>query len=580
MTETSSRLELTSILSEILKQTPKHLISQVCYMTQGKLHPDFEGVELGMAEKTVSKAIQRAFGVDSTEIQNTMRKTGDLGDVASILSSKRTQQSLFTEPLTVDRAYNELDAIAKSTGQGSIEARIGRFAAMLNSASVIEAKFLTRFVTGKLRLGVADFTVLDALAIAFTETKSNRDKLENAYNLTSDLGYVAQLLVLKNLRAVERVHVTSGKPVRPMLAERIDSSEGILKRMTNGAVAEYKLDGERIQAHKTFDGNVELYSRRLEKITSQYSDVVNSLRRLEAKTLIVEGEVVALGQDGKYLPFQELMHRRRKYDLVEAMKKYPVSLNLFDVLLINDRETIEEPYEERRKVLETLMKKSREGIALVTAREVKSPEAIDSMMEESLSKGCEGLVIKDPKSSYRAGAREFTWIKFKPEYIAGVRDSVDLVIVGANHGMGRRAGNYGAFLLAAYDNEADLFRTTTKIGTGFSDLDLENLTKKLQAHKISERSPRVDAQVSAEDWFEPKIVIEVLAAEITLSPIYTAGLDKIRKGSGLALRFPKFTGKIRQDKAPEDATTVTELLEMYQKQTRQVLAEARQEDEP
>ncbi|MGH2639999.1 MAG: ATP-dependent DNA ligase, partial [Rhabdochlamydiaceae bacterium] len=244
---------------------------------------------------------------------------------------------------------------------------------------------------------------------------------------------------------------------------------------------------------------------------------------------------------------------------------------LFDVLLVDDVPQIDRPYEERRKTLKGLFQTSRnkENVMLVPAKRVTKAIEIVAMMEESLAIGCEGLVVKDPKSTYRAGARGYTWIKLKPEYRPNVRDTIDLAIVGANHGMGRRTGVYGAFLLAAYDRDSDLFRTVTKVGTGFSDLDLEKISKLLDEHKLKQKSARVHAKVDSEAWFEPKIVIEIIASEITLSPIYTAGLDLIREGSGFALRFPKFTGKIRDDKAPEDATTVSEILEIYQKQVRQ-----------
>jgi DNA ligase 1 len=481
------------------------------------------------------------------------------------------------EKLTVEEVYGSLDAIAKSAGPGSIEARITRFAALLNGASHFEAKFLARFVTGKLRVGVADYTVLDALALAFTGKKENRKVLEKAYNLTSDLGFVAELLVTKGMNAISSVKAIVGKPIRPMLAERMDSSESIMAQMSSNAVAEYKLDGERVQAHRN-NSEVNLFSRRLERITSHYQDVVNSLQRVQAKNFIVEGEVVALDSQGKYLPFQELMHRRRKYGVEEAMEKYPTSFNLFDILYLDGKELIDEQYSIRRQALEDLLKKSKainsSKLLVVPGRRVTDSAQIDSMLQEALAAGCEGLVVKDVESPYRAGGREFAWIKFKPEYRQNVRDTIDLVIVGASHGMGRRAGRYGTFLLAAYDKDADAFRTTTKIGTGFTDLDLENLSKSLQKDKIAEKSPRVDAKVSPDDWFEPRIVIEVIASEITLSPIYTAGLGLIRPESGFALRFPKFTGKIRTDKAPEDSTTVQELLEMYQSQVRQFKSEA------
>ncbi|HXQ92268.1 MAG TPA: ATP-dependent DNA ligase [Nitrososphaerales archaeon] len=575
MTQTSSRTELTAILVDVLKNTPNRLVSRVSYLTQGKLYPDFVGIEIGMAEKTTTKAIEKAFGANLKKIQELMRKTGDLGDVAAQLLLTREQQSFSTGKLTVENVYSALELIAKTSGSGSALTRLNMLSTLLNSASSLEAKFLIRFVTGKLRLGVADFTVLDALSIAFTGSKENRIRLEHAYNLTSDLGFVADLLANRGMEAVEEVKVTAGKPVRPMLAERMETAELIIEQMNGAASAEYKLDGERVQAHKTAEGDVTLFSRRLERITEQYSDVVEALESLPAKQFIVEGEAVAIDPNGKYLPFQELMHRRRKYDLKEAQEKYPVVLNLFDVLLIEKEPMIEKRYDERRKALEKLFRaaKTKHNMMLVPASEVKNGAEIDALMEESLAAGCEGLVVKDLASTYKAGARGYAWIKFKPEYRPNIRDTIDLVVVGANHGMGRRAGVYGAFLLAAYDETADIFRTTTKVGTGFSDLDLDKISKTLDNYKIPMKSPRVDARVEAEVWFEPKMVIEIIASEITLSPIYSAGLGMIREGAGFALRFPKFTGKIRDDKAPEDATTVQELLEMYQKQVRQLKKE-------
>ncbi|MGI0092135.1 MAG: ATP-dependent DNA ligase, partial [Nitrososphaerales archaeon] len=319
MTHTSSRIELTSILVEVIRKTPQPLISRVTYLTQGKLFPDFMGIEIGMAEKNAAKAIEKAFGADQRKIQELMRKMGDLGNVAATLSSTKSATLFSSVPLTVQRVYSTLEEIAKTTGSGSSIGRMNKLAMLLNSATSLEAKFLIRFVTGKLRLGVADFTVLDALAVAFTEDKKNREKLENAYNLTNDLGYVAELIAREGMRAVEKVGVTPGKPVRPMLAERMETAELIIEKMNSDAAAEFKLDGERVQAHKTKNGEITLFSRRLEQITSQYSDVVETLRGFPSKNFIVEGEVVAIDRHGKYLPFQELMHRRRKYEIEQAM---------------------------------------------------------------------------------------------------------------------------------------------------------------------------------------------------------------------------------------------------------------------
>ena len=283
----------------------------------------------------------------------------------------------------MELVYSTLEEIARTTGSGSANMRMGKLIMLLNSSTSLEAKFLIRFVTGKLRLGVADFTVPDALAVAFTEDKKNREKLENAYNLTSDLGYVAELLAGKKpeeaIRSIEKVKVTPGKPVRPMLADRMESGEEIIEQFKHDAAAEYKLDGERVQAHKTKDKNITLFSRRLEQITPQYMDVVKELTKVRAKEFIVEGEVVAIDKSGKYLPFQELMHRRRKYDLDKVMKEYPVVINLFDILLLDGESVIDEPYEKRRKMLETFLTKTedKEKIMLVPAKRVTKAGEID-----------------------------------------------------------------------------------------------------------------------------------------------------------------------------------------------------------
>ncbi|MDG6996224.1 MAG: ATP-dependent DNA ligase [Nitrososphaerota archaeon] len=567
MTKTSSRTELTTILVGILKKASADEIGKVVYLTQGKLYPDFVGIEIGMAEKTAAQALEMAYGASPKKIEEYLKAIGDLGSVASELSKKKVQQSFFAESLNLDNVFGTLDEIARTSGKGSSSARIGRLVLLLNSASTLEAKFLIRFVTGNLRLGVADFTVLDALAIAYTEDKKNREKLETAYNITSDLGFVGSLLAKEGIRAIEGVKVEAGRPIRPMLAERLSTTAEIIEKMGFDAYAEYKLDGERVQAHKSSNDEITLFSRRIEQITSQYGDVVEALKAIPSKNFILEGEIVAIDSGGRYLPFQELMHRRRKYELEEARRKYPVLTNLFDVMLFNGKSLIDEPYEARRKALESALKSAKsETVRLVPCKRVKTSEEIDAFMEKSLSEGCEGVVIKDVNGKYRAGARGFSWIKFKPEYRPDVRDTIDLVLVGADHGMGRRAGVYGAFLLAAYDRDEDVFKSTTKIGTGFSDVDLENFSNLLEEHKISSKSPRVDSKADAQVWFEPRIVIEVIASEITLSPIYTAGWETVREKSGLALRFPKFTGKIRTDKAPEDATTVEELLELYNRQ--------------
>ena len=566
MEQTSSRLALTEYLVALLKKTPPAIIDKVTYLIQGKLYPDYEGIELGVAEKMVVRAIASSSGKDQSQIERIYQKTGDLGDAAGEAMKSKSQSTLFSESMTVDRVYSTFDRVARTAGPGSQETKLRLISSLLNDATAAEGRYIIKFIMGQLRLGIADYTVLDALAVAFTGDKKNRHVLENAYNVSSDLGTVARLLATKGLEAVRSIKITLFKPIRPMLAERIRSSEEALERMEGKAAVEYKLDGERVQLHKG-KNRVELFSRRLEKITSHYPDVASAVKSIKPE-VILEGEVVAINaQTEEYLPFQELMHRRRKYDVEEAMENYPVVMNFFDVLYAAGKSKTDLTYVERRKLLKKIIDGVKDNkVRLIEQTIATKPEEVDRFMATAIENGCEGVMIKQMTSTYRAGAREYAWVKLKREYRSELADTLDLVIVGALHGRGRRAGKYGALLLAAFDEKADMFQSVSKVGTGFTDVHLEQFYKELEQHVISQRHARVETGMDMDVWFEPKIVIEVIASEITLSPSHTAGLNAVRPGYGLALRFPKFTGKIRDDKKPEDATSTEEILTMYKKQ--------------
>ncbi len=567
---TTKRLEMMKYLVELLKATPPEIIDKVIYLTQGKLYPDYLGLpELGIADKLAMRSISMASGKPVSEVERAYKELGDLGSAAERLLAKRAQLAFFTQPLTVERVYATLDKIAKTTGPGSVDQKVKLLAGLLVDASPKEAKYIIRIVTGKLRLGVADMTVLDALAQAFTGTRENRPILERAYNLCSDLGAVAKAVATGGLEAVKAFRIELGRPIRCMLAERLPTPEEIIEKLGK-ASAEWKMDGLRMQIHKDGD-KIVIFSRRLENLTEQFPDACELARtHIKPERAIVECEACAVDPDtGDLLPFQELMHRRRKYGIEQAAKEYPVALYMFDVLYVDGRDVTVEPYIERRRLLEQIIVQD-EWVKVIPNIITDDPEELERFFEEAVQLGCEGLMVKDLKAPYRAGAREFSWIKLKREYRAEISDTIDLVIIGAYHGRGRRAGKYGAFLLAAYDPENDVFKATTKVGTGFTDEDLAKFKELLDPLRIPHKHPRVVSLTEPDVWFVPKIVIEVIAAEITLSPTYPCGMNAIRKGSGLALRFPKFTGRIRFDKAPEDATTEKELIEMYKQQLRKV----------
>jgi DNA ligase-1 len=453
-----------------------------------------------------------------------------------------------------------------------VDTKLSLLTGLLSDASPKEAKYILRTVTGDLRLGIADMTVLDALAIAYGGGKEARELIERAYSISSDLGRVAQVVAESGMEGIKKYQVTVFEPVRPMLAERLASAEEILDKFGGKCMAEYKYDGERIQLHKK--GNeVVLFSRRMEKISDQYPDAIELFKKkVSVKEAILEGECVAMDTEtGEMRPFQELMHRRRKYGIEAAIDQYPVSLFMFDALYVDGVDYTREPYLTRRKALEKALAKS-DRLTLAKQYLVNNVKQLEEFFEVAIADGCEGLMCKsvNKESVYQAGARGWLWIKFKRDYKSEMTDTVDLVVVGAIHGRGKRAGAYGALLLATYNKKADMFETVTKCGTGFTDKDLAQLPEMLRKYEIPRKHSRVLSTLEADVWFEPALVLEVLGAEITLSPIHTCAMDSIRKGSGLAIRFPRFTGKYRTDKAPEDATTSTEVVEMYRGQLKKI----------
>jgi len=564
---------MTDYLVELLKFTSKDIIDKVVYLTQGKLYPDFVDIQTGIAEKLAIQAVVKATGKSEKEIGEDLSKTGDVGETAQKFLAKGTQATLFKgTPLTVEKVYDIFDKMARVSGAGSMDKKLSLLAGLLTSATPKEVKYIIRIVTGNLRLGIADMTVLDALAIAYGGGKEARDALERAYNISSDLGKVAKTVAEKGLNAIEKFEVSLGNPIRPMLAERLSSPEEILEKLGGKCIAEFKYDGERVQAHMQGD-KVILFSRRLEKITDQYPDAVELLKKyVKAKNAIIEAECVAVDVNTSEMkPFQELMHRRRKYGIIEAMEENPVSLFIFDVLYVDGEDYTLKSYLTRHKKLEQIIVES-DRVKTAESLIVDNIEDMERFFEKAVENGCEGLICKSiaKDSVYQAGARGWLWIKYKREYKSEMTDTVDLVVVGAFHGRGKRAGTYGALLLAAYNPDKDTFETVTKCGTGFTDEDLEKLPKIMKKHTLSHKHPRVQSMLDADLWFEPVVVIEVLGAEITLSPVHTCAMSAIRDGSGLAIRFPRFTGNYRLDKSAEDATTDGEIVEMYRNQLKKL----------
>lgn len=566
MSATTKRLELTQYLVELFQKTPQETISKMVYLIQGKLRPDFEGVELGLAEKLAIHALAKSSGIPIKKINSVYAEDGDLGSAAAKILEQKTQTTFLAQDITAERVYETLYKIAKLEGQRSQDMKMKYVSSLLNDATPQEAKFILKIAMGTLRLGIADNTVMDALAISFTGSKENREKLEAAYNVSSDLGRVAETIARKGLDGLKDFHVKVFSPIRPMLAERVKSESEAVEKLGTGFAAEYKLDGERVQIHYK-DNTMILYSRRLENITSYYPDILENVpKALKTTDVILEAEAVAINLDsGEFLPFQELMHRRRKYDIDRIVEKYPITVNLFDVLYLNGQDLLNEPYRTRRKKLEGITAED-DYTKIVTQTTVHTENEIEDFLENGINAGCEGLMLKALDAPYRAGARGSNWLKLKREYRNELGDSLDLVVIGAFFGKGRRTGKYGTLLLASYNADRDVFESICKVGTGFTDENLDQFYQILQDKVTLRKNPRIESGMEPDVWFEPELVIEIVASEITLSPVHMTAKDSIRSGSGLALRFPKFTGKIRMEKAAEDASTDQEVITLYKNQ--------------
>jgi len=574
---TSKRLEMIDILVDLLKKTPIDLIDKIIYLTLGE--PSWIGKsEIGIAEKMAIKTISMAFGIPVKKIEIQLKKAKgsnsqkgaiDLGSYVGNLKGKKQMTLIKQKPLTVAQIYSTFEKLRNLSGEGSQDRKMKHILSLISGASPKEAKWIIRTIEGKFRIGIAEMTMIDALAIAFTGDKKNRELIENAYNFRCDLGYIAKILAKNNIDGLKKIQIQVGTPVRMMLAQRLATPEEILKKLGGKCSLEYKYDGIRIQAHKNGE-KIILYSRNLEILTDQFPDVQEYIKGINANQLIIEGECVAYDNiNKKFKPFQEIMHRRRKYDIEKIKEQYQVKLYIFDILLLNEKIILNEPYLKRRKILENLIQEN--GLALAKNLIVNSPKFFMDFLEKSISDGCEGVMAKSIQNNsfYKAGARGFIWIKYKHSYRETFGDSIDLVVVGANMGRGKWAGSYGALFGAIYDKSSDSFITTCKIASGFTEEVLAQFIEILEPYRIKNPDMRVilPKDIKPDVFFTPKIVIEVKGDEITLSPTYFPAFGEFREKFGLSVRFPRFL-QIRTDKNPEDATTTSELIQMYQIQNK------------
>ena len=593
MTDTSKRLELKQILSSLFIESGTDL-KKVIYLIQGKIAPDYEGKETGIAEKTVIEILSDISGNDPENILRKLGKIGDIGSLTQELMNSNKQELLFKDVMTVDKVFNTLKLISEKSGPDSTKIKKDLMKNLLLSGSADEAKYIVRIALGKLRLGVADSTILMGLVDAFHFEDISQD-VESYYNFNPDLAGISEILFKNDREEIKNFGPKPMIPFKVMLAERLQSIPSILEKMGGKVAFEYKYDGLRAQVHIK-DGTVKIFSRGNEETTGQFPDVVEAVKsQRKIKDGILDGEMVPYNPaTGEIFPFQEISRRRgRKNDLSTSSSKsdnimkfevvseegkeiqragnktiedeIPITLFLFDIVYLNGKDLSRKGYSDRRKVLQRTIKET-DKIKLAQRIESSDPAELEAFFELSIEDGCEGIVAKslDKKSIYRAGARGWNWIKYKRDYQSMINDTFDLAVVGAFWGHGRRAKTYGALLLATFNQEKGIFETFCKLGTGFTDDVLFSLPRIFSGSVVPGKPNNVDSILIPDVWIYPDKVMEVKGAEITVSPIHTCNKDAL--GKGLALRFPRFTGRWRDDKKPENATNNIEILEIYKNQ--------------
>ncbi|NHJ20364.1 MAG: ATP-dependent DNA ligase [Candidatus Lokiarchaeota archaeon] len=570
---TSKRLEMIDFLSKFFEEVKSSNefqdLDKIIYLLQGELVSNIKQFpKIGIAEKMIIEALSLHSGIDKKKIKEILIKKGDIGATAElILAKKKKQKSLFDfeekpeeslPSLEISELYSALQKIALSEGVGSQDIKLGILRGLMRKCSPLENKYLLRIITSTLRVGVSTLTIIDGLAIGFTGVKENRNFIEMAYNLHPDLGDITKILAKKGIGEVQKIGITYGIPIRMMLASRVPYGE-IIEKLGSPFIAEYKLDGERLQIHKQGQ-DIKLFSRRLLEISEQYPDVCQTINEnIQVDNVIIEGEVVAMDSVyEKMLPFQVLSKRRRKYDVEGVMKEVPVCLFLFDLLKYKDESFIDKPFLVRRKKLEEIVLE-RDELRIVKSVLINNTDELLEFFNIARNEGNEGVMAKSIKdnSVYQAGNRGFLWIKLKGLEGGKLKDTVDVVLIGAFYGKGRRTGVYGTYIGAVYDPINGIFIAFTRFFSGLTDELSESLTKQMETYKTEKKPKNVICEDIPDVWLEPEIVVEIFGDEITVSEKFPA--------LGYSMRFPVFQ-RVRPEKGPVDITTVDEIKSLYESQ--------------
>ena len=571
--KTAKRLEKTHYIAEFLKKTPAEDTERIVLLMLGKVFPPWDERKIGVAARMIIKALEVATGISSEKIEKDWAKKGDLGEVASELVGTKRQRTLFSSELTVLKVFENIRKLTTLKGLGSADQKVKLVAELLTSAKPVEAKYIVRTVLEDLRAGVGEGTLRDAIVWAFfgkeigleydekenniVFPEKNREKydyfvqvVQSAYNVANDFSVVAKTAKEKGEKGLKLIELQVGRPVKVMLAQKVTSLSEGFERVKKPAALEFKYDGFRIQVHRDKD-KITLYTRRLENVTKQFPDVVDAIRtHTKNATFILDSEAVGFDpKTKKYMPFQDISQRiKRKYDIKEVAEKFPVELNVFEILYYDKKSAINIPFEERRKLIEKIVEPAKLKINLSRQIITGNEKEAEKFYKESLEAGNEGIMMKNLKAPYKPGSRVGFMIKFKP-----TMKELDLVIVGAEWGTGKRGGWLSSFVLACRDEDTGEFLEVGKVGTGIKEkeeegVSFEQLTKLLNPHIISSKGKEVR--------IKPEVVIEVTYEEIQKSPSYS---------SGYALRFPRLT-RLRDDRAPEEASTIQMVKQYYNEQ--------------
>ncbi len=536
----SSKHEKTAIIASFLRKVDAEDLDKVALLLLGKVFPPWSMEELGFGTQLMIRAIAIATGANEKQIENAYKETGDLGLAAERFVARKKQMTLFQQPLTVDKVIGNLRKVAKIEGEGSIDKKIALVAELLTSASPKEAKYIVRTVLEELRIGVAEGIIRDAISLAFNVPV---DIVERAYNLTNDLGFVAKIAKEKGKEGLQSLKLEPGRPIKVMLAQKVESVKEALEKMGGKVAVEIKYDGARMQIHKKGD-KITLFTRRLENVTRQFPDIVDMVKKgIKAEECIVEGEAVAIDENGKPRPFQTLSRRiKRKYDIEKMVKEIPVELNLFDIVYLNGKSLIDVPFEERRKILESIVELHGK-LKLAEQLISDNVQEIEKFYKKALDMGHEGIMIKNLKAPYKPGSRVGYMVKLKP-----TMETLDLVIIGAEWGEGKRAHWLSSYLLACRDPDTGKYLSIGKMGTGLTEDQFREMTERLKPLIIRSEGKFVE--------IKPSVVVEVAYEEIQKSPNYE---------SGFALRFPRLV-RVREDRGPEDIDTIYRVRKLYEEQ--------------